>query len=82
MFWNKKKWALEISYPGLDPQLDGFLKLIAAQHGGRLSDSGIDHAHRDLEFDFHDRLEADVARSEMLSFRPGVIAAAALEPRP
>jgi len=73
MFWNKEKWAVGVSYYGNDPQLDGFLAGIAAQHGGRLEDVGAAHAH--LGFSFDDRLAADAARSEMLSVRPGVITA-------
>jgi hypothetical protein len=80
MFWSKKKWAVGVSYRGSDPQLEQFLTGIAAQHGGELATAAIADSDHGLDFNFSDRFAAALARYEMISLRPGVIAAT-LEPR-
>jgi hypothetical protein len=75
MFWSNEKWAVGVSYPGSDPQLDAKLLAIATQHGGTRRVLGVSCRSCGLGFDFRTRVAAESARSEMLASRPGVIVA-------
>jgi hypothetical protein len=81
MFWNRKQWALGVSYRGNDPQLDEALVAIAAQHGGAQRRVGAEQPYRGLGFEFGNRVEAEAARSEILALRPGVVATTNPQPR-
>lgn len=81
MFWNRKQWALGVSYRGNDPKLEAALVAIAAQHGGAQRRIGAAQPYRGLGFEFVNRLEAEAARSEILAFRPGVVATTNPQPR-
>jgi hypothetical protein len=80
MIWNREQWALAVSYRGHDPQLDMVVHAIAAQHGGKPRRVGVEQPYRGLGFNFSTRVAAEAARTEIMSFRPGVLSATNLQP--